>query len=231
MLCLDSKDKPVWFVVPAYNEAQVIGDTVRDVLAHCPNVVVVDDGSNDDTTARSESAGANTVIHSLNLGQGAAIQTGIDYALQRGAEFIFTFDADGQHQASDAVQMLELMQEKGSEVVLGSRFLGSAEGIPAARASLLKFSVWFLRRSTRLKLTDNHNGFRLFRASLARQLNIQHDGMAHASEILATISNLGASYTEAPVHVRYSEYSLGKGQRLSNSLHILSELFIKHFSK
>ncbi len=91
-----------WVVIPAFNEAPVIGGVIAGVRALFPRVLVVDDASGDDTAALARSAGAYTAVHPLNLGQGAALQTGFDAALARGARYVVTFDADGQHDPADA---------------------------------------------------------------------------------------------------------------------------------
>lgn len=223
--------KQLWLVVPAFNEADVVASTVRSAAALWPNIVLIDDGSSDETGLQAEQAGAIVVKHPVNLGQGAAIQTGIDFALGQKAEFIATFDADGQHSAADIETMLAQMHSTGVDVVLGSRFKGHTVAMPQARGWMLRLATAVTRFNTGLNLSDTHNGLRLFRASAAQQLNIKQAGMAHASEILETISRLGLSYIEAPVTVTYSEYSLSKGQRMSNSIRILSDLIARRLSK
>lgn len=220
-----------WFVIAAYNEESVIRKVVADVRAVYPNVVVVDDGSEDNSGAEALSAGARLVTHPINLGQGAALQTGITYALRNDAGFIVTFDADGQHRVDDVSAMLDLLQSKNCDVVLGSRFVGTTENIPTMRRLFLKAAILFTRVSTGLKLTDTHNGLRVFRAEAAGKIRLQQNGMAHASEILEQISQLEMTYVEAPVNVRYTEYSLRKGQKTSNSLNILIDLIMERFTR
>src|SRR5579862_6161729 len=99
-------NKSVWVVVAAYNEAPVIGRVVADLMRHRYAVVVVDDGSIDDTGRMARAAGAKVITHPVNLGQGAALQTGIQFALGNGGDYIVTFDADGQHRASDIGTLL-----------------------------------------------------------------------------------------------------------------------------
>ena len=114
---------PAWVVVPAFNEAPVIRRNVTELRARFPYVVLVDDGSQDATASEALAAGAVVVRHAVNLGQGAALQTGIHYALAHGAAYIATFDADGQHHVEDLAAMLDLLQEQHLDIVLGSRFL------------------------------------------------------------------------------------------------------------
>jgi glycosyltransferase involved in cell wall biosynthesis len=218
--------RDAWVVVPAFNEGTVIGPAIAGLRARFPNVVVVDDGSEDATAAEALAAGAVVVPHPLNLGQGAALQTGIQYALTRGAAYVATFDADGQHRVEDLWRMLEVLAGGPHDIVLGSRFLGRSEGISRSRAALLKAGVKFTNFTTGVKLTDAHNGLRVMTASAARRLRIGQDRMAHASELIAQIGTLGLRVREVPVTITYSAYSVAKGQKMSNSLRILADLVV-----
>jgi glycosyltransferase involved in cell wall biosynthesis len=211
-------------VVPAYNESAVIGPSVRGLRSLFANIVVVDDGSVDATAAAALAAGATVLRHAVNAGQGAALQTGINYALARGAAYVATFDADGQHQVKDLVAMLAVLQSGTHDIVLGSRFLGDAEGLSFARRLVLKAAVVFTNLTTGVRLTDAHNGLRVMTAAAARRLHLLQDGMAHASELIEQVGRLGLRYVEVPVTITYSDYSKAKGQRLSNSLLILRDL-------
>lgn len=215
-----------WVVVPAYNEGTVIGRAISGLRARFPNVVVVDDGSEDATAVEALAAGAVVVPHPLNLGQGAALQTGIQYALMRGADFVATFDADGQHSVEDLWRMLEVLAGEPLDIVLGSRFLGRSEGISRGRAILLRAGVKFTNFTTGVKLTDAHNGLRVMTRSAARRLHIGQDRMAHASELIAQIGKLGLRVREVPVTITYSAYSIAKGQKMSNSFRILADLVV-----
>lgn len=114
----------VWLVIAAYNEGAVIAEVIQNTVRKFPNIVVVDDGSKDSTAQAAKNAGAKVVVHPINLGQGAALQTGIDYALQQDAKVIVTFDADGQHRIEDAVAMIAHLTDHNLDIVCGSRFLG-----------------------------------------------------------------------------------------------------------
>ena len=169
--------------------------------------------------------------HPINLGQGAALQTGIRYALSRGAGYIVTFDADGQHRPEDIRVLLDMQVKTGADVVLGSRFLGHAENIPRLRRMLLQLAVIYTHITSGVKLTDAHNGLRLLTRRAAERLRIRQDRMAHASEIIDQIGALGLTVVEAPVTIVYTEYSLRKGQKLGNALNILTELFVARLNK
>lgn len=215
----------LYVVVAAYNEGAVIGDTVRELVRHFPSTVVVDDGSEDDTSQQAADAGATVLRHPINLGQGAALQTGMTFSLRRGAKYIATFDADGQHSPSDVHQMLEALQAAGADIVLGSRFLGEAPGIPFGRKLFLKAAILFTNITTGVKLTDTHNGLRVMTADAARKLKITQSGMAHASEFIEQIKRLRLKHLEVPVRIHYTSYSLRKGQNVSNALRILTDVF------
>ena len=213
-----------WVVVPAWRESGIIRRTVSELRRHFVNVVVVDDGSRDATAAEALAAGAVVVRHSVNLGQGAALQTGIEYALAQGADYVATFDADGQHDVEDLLRMCTAVMSEPLDVVLGSRFAGSAPGMSTVRRVVLKAAIIFTNLTTGLRLTDAHNGLRIFRAAAVRRIELRQDQMAHASELLSQIRRLGLRYRELPVTITYSDYSLRKGQRLSNGFRILSDL-------
>ena len=215
----------VWVVVPAYNEAERLPATLGRLQARFPQVVVVDDGSADATAQSAMNCPGIWVLrHAFNLGQGAALQTGIDFALARGARFIATFDADGQHDVEDIPALLAPLREGRADVALGSRFLGSTIGMPGSRRLLLKAAVLFTRLFSRVRVTDAHNGLRAFSRRGAQQIRINLNGMAHASEIIDQIRRRGLSYCEVPVTIRYSAAVLNKGQSGWNSLRIVANL-------
>lgn len=194
-------------------------------------VVVVDDCSSDNTGATALQAGATVLRHPLNLGQGAALQTGIDYALRRGASHIVTFDADGQHRSQDIRVLLEMQVKTGADVVLGSRFLGHTENIPSLRRMILRLAVVFTHATSGVKVTDAHNGLRLLTRRAAERVHIRQNRMAHASELIEEIGALGLTVAEAPVTIVYTEYSLRKGQKLGNAFNILIELLVARLKK
>ncbi|GAB2454307.1 glycosyltransferase family 2 protein [Xylanimonas ulmi] len=216
-----------WFVVPAFNEGPVIGGVVHEVRAAGFPVVVVDDASSDASGDLARAAGAVVVRHATNLGQGAALQTGIEFALRRGAAYVLTFDADGQHQVEDAVAMLSLAATNDLGFVFGSRFLDDRTDTGTLKRLVLRFAAWFTRHSTGMRLTDAHNGLRVIRADVAAQVDLHQNRMAHATEIVRQLGRTRAPWAEYPVHVLYTDYSRGKGQSLWNSVNILVDLMFR----
>ncbi|MBT9160123.1 MAG: Polyprenol monophosphomannose synthase [Dehalococcoidia bacterium] len=218
-------------VIAAFNEERAIKDVVSGLRALGHDVVVVDDGSGDETSASALSAGAIVARHPINLGQGAALQTGLTYALRAGYQHVVTFDADGQHDPADIATMKQLMASTGAEFVLGSRFLGSTIGMTTARRLLLKAAVVFTRLTTGLALTDAHNGLRLLSRKALMSIDLQQNRMAHASEILDQIAASGLSFVECPVTIRYTDYSKAKGQSGFNSVNIVLDLVLQRLRK
>ena len=224
------RDK-VMLVIAAFNEGSVIHDVVKGARNMFPNIVVVDDGSRDLTAVNALSAGATVLVHPINLGQGAALQTGIEYAVRRGVDYIATFDADGQHDVMDVCEMVRILEGSGVQVALGSRFIAHADAVPLARRALLRAATVFTRLTTGLKVTDAHNGLRVLRLDAAARIRLRQNRMAHASEILEQIGGLGLSYVEAPVHIRYTEYSRAKGQSGFGAVNILIDLLMARLRK
>jgi polyprenyl-phospho-N-acetylgalactosaminyl synthase len=214
-----------WVVVPCYNEHGVIGEVIRGLRTVGVSVVVVDDCSTVPLGAHDVTGASALLRHAINLGQGAALQTGLEYAVGAGARFIATFDADGQHDPLDLPRMFAPLERGEVDIVLGTRFgdEGRALDMPASRRLLLKLATSVTRLTTGLPLTDTHNGLRAMTARAASQLRLQRNRMAHASEILQRIAKLELRLVEMPVTVRYTTYSLSKGQRMSNMANILWE--------
>ncbi|WP_199430798.1 glycosyltransferase family 2 protein [Qaidamihabitans albus] len=221
-------NEDVWVVIPVFNEDRVIADVVERVRETFPNVVCVDDGSADQSASRIAGTRAHLVRHPINLGQGAALQTGLSYALARpGAKYFVTFDADGQHQTSDAERMVEVARSGAADAVLGSRFLEQAQGVPWLKRAVLRTAVAMSRTARKLKLTDAHNGLRVFTRPVAERLHITMNGMAHASEIVAFLAHGDFRIQEVPVTILYTDYSKTKGQSLVNGVNILFDISLR----
>lgn len=218
----------VWLVIPLYNEGAVIADVVREARLTFPHVVVVDDGSSDDGADAAAAAGALVVRHPVNLGQGAALQTGFEYARSvPSMQWVVTFDADGQHQVADVLLMLDKGRTDDLQVVFGSRFLDDRTTPSPLKKLILRLAVGYTNLTTGTKLTDAHNGLRVIRRDVVVRLDITQNRMAHASELVAQIGEMKVRYAESPVHILYTDYSRSKGQSLWNSVNILVELMFR----
>ncbi|MFH1565498.1 MAG: glycosyltransferase family 2 protein [bacterium] len=218
----------IFIIIPAYNEEKTIANAV-DGVKKFGRVVVVDDGSKDLTKNLAKNAGAEVLSHIINRGQGAAIRTGIEYALINDADIVVHFDADGQHGANDIEKIITPILLNQSDIVLGSRFLkdntpDSKTKIPLIRFLILKAAIVFTRIISGIKITDTHNGFRALSKNAAQKIKITQDGMAHASEILDEIVKNNLKYKEIPVEIKYTDYSKNKGQSSINSINIIKDL-------
>ena len=219
----------IFVVIPAYNESRAIRSTVEPLIAHGYTVVVVDDHSIDQTCAVLQKLPVYYLRHPINLGQGAALQTGMDFALQQEAEFIIHFDADGQHQAEDISRLLELLQCGQADVVIGSRFLRweDQQEVPRFRQLFLRVAVLVNWLITGIRLTDAHNGFRALTRSAAQKISLHENRFAHASEILVQIRHAKLRYVECPTKIVYTNYSKAKGQSLWNAFNIVVDLLLR----
>lgn len=217
-------DKTV-VVVPMYNEGTVVAEVLAALRASFDRIVCVDDGSTDDSAETARAAGVVVLRHSVNLGQGAALQTGFDYVLRHtDGAYAVTFDADGQYRVEDARAMVELAARTGVDIVLGSRNLGRTEGQSRARRVLMRAALGFSRRSTGLELTDTHNGLRVLNRTALAAMCLRQRGMAHASEIESRIRSAGLSWLEHPITMTYTDYTRRKGQSNINALNVVFDL-------
>lgn len=221
----------VWIVIAAYRESAVIGEVIRPLVDAGYRVVVVDDGSGDGTAACAAEAGAAVVRHAINRGQGAALQSGLRYALRQGARILITFDADGQHSPADLPRLIAPIVTESAEIVLGSRFLEHAGEVPTARRILLRLAVTFTGVMSGIRLTDAHNGLRALSRRAAEQVDLQLDRMAHASEIIDQLVRTGLPLVEVSVTVRYTSYSLEKGQRAGNAARIVWDYLLNKLTR
>lgn len=218
-------NQDVCVVVPMLNESTTIQAVVSALRREFQHVVCVDDGSSDCSADLARTAGAITIRHATNLGQGAALQTGFDYAARRpNIRWIVTFDADGQHLVEDAVRMVEVAKAGDFDVVLGSRFIGATVDMPRLRSCVLRAAVRFTRLTAGLKVTDAHNGLRVIQAKALGSLRLSQPGMAYASELMNKIASARLRWAEVPTTVLYSDYSRAKGQRNLNAVNILFDL-------
>ena len=220
----------VWIVIPAFNEAAVIGEVIADVRSVFDHVVCVDDGSTDSTGEIARRAGAHLVRHPNNLGQGAAIQTGVEYARkQPGARVFATFDADGQHRVKDVAAMIDRLCAGDVDVVIGTRFSKDQGGSrpPFLKRIVLQTATRLSPSGRRLGLTDTNNGLRVFNKKVADGLDIRMSGMSHANEFVMLIAENHWRVVEQPVEVLYTEYSKSKGQPLLNGVNIIFDGFLR----
>ena len=220
--------KSVFVIIPAYNETEVIISTVQPLIDKGYEVVIIDDGSSTNIQAYLKNLPVHYLRHEINLGQGASLQTGMDYVRRFQPGYVVHYDADGQHNPDDIDGFLQVLAMKKADIVLGSRFLTqeAKELVPSRRRQLLKVARllnWFF---TGLLLTDAHNGFRVMNGTVLEKLRLTETRMAHATEVLRLIKKHRLRYAEAPTRINYTAYSMQKGQKASNSINILIDLVL-----
>jgi glycosyltransferase involved in cell wall biosynthesis len=225
----DDKKKDIFLVIPAYNEAKVIATTLQELIESGFSVVVVDDGSSDNTWEIIRHLPLFALRHPVNMGQGAALQTGMSFALLHGAEVIVHFDADGQHNLADIDNLIQPIVTGEAEVVFGSRFLRplDTQQVPALKRVVLKTAIVVNGLFTGVWLTDAHNGFRALSRHAAQRIKLSENGFTHASEILMRVREQKLKYVECPTTIIYSHYSKSKGQSIWNAVNILIDLVIR----
>lgn len=213
-------------VIPLFNESAVIHSVLNELCRHFDKVIVVDDCSSDESYQMTKSFDVIRARHSQNLGQGAAIQTGFDIALELPDwDVLLTFDADGQHRIEDAVKTAAtLLQRPDIDVCLGTRFGITASNVPRLKRVVLQAATLLTNKITGVHLTDTHNGLRAIRRESIARIKLSHYRMAHATEFISLIRQLQLRYVEVPVQIQYTNYSIAKGQRLRNGFSILIDL-------
>lgn len=224
-------NKNVAIIIPVYNEAKVIGDVINSVSKQFKYIICVNDWSKDDSSSEISKTNAYLIEHPINMGQGAALQTGIEFARQLPVDFFVTFDADGQHRIEDVEIMLKEIETGKYDIILGSRFLGETIGMKTSKRVILKMAVQFSNKTSGLKLTDTHNGLRVFNRVVAEGMQITLADMAHASEILEIIAAKKYRYKEVPVTIEYTDYSRAKGQSIINAVNIGFDTILRKISK
>lgn len=222
----------VYIVIPVYNEAAVIAQTLHQLVQTEYNIVVVDDGSTDGSGEVITKFPVHYISHPVNLGQGAALQTGMDFAKMRDALAVVHFDADGQHRVSDIEQLLSPVINDGCDVVFGSRFLHrSDKSIPFSKRILLQLARYINWIFAGILLSDAHNGLRALSRKALHTIYFSENRMAHASEILLQVKEHGLAFTEVPVTIEYTDYSKRKGQSLWNAINIIFDLLFKKINR
>lgn len=220
----------IFVIIPSYNEGSVLRETILS-LGENYKIVVVDDASSDNTKHVVSDLSVYYLRHPINLGQGASLQTGMDFAYQQGADIVVHFDADGQHNSGDILRFIEKLQKDNLDVVIGSRFIKSEDTVlvPPFKRIVLMVAKFINGLVTGLWLTDAHNGFRVLNRRALKVIQLKENRMAHATEILTQINHHKLHYKELDTRVIYTDYSKQKGQNWTNSFNILFDLIVNRY--
>ena len=217
----------IFVIIPCYNEAAVIRNTVIEVLRHGYNVVIIDDSSKDNSKNELKGLPVYYLRHRVNLGQGAALQTGIDFALKKGAKYFVTFDADGQHDSDDIPGMVMLLEKEKADIVFGSRFLpGAKTNVSRSRSFALNLGRYINYFTSGILLSDSFNGMRIFSKPAAEKIKLTENRMSHPVQLLMLTAAGKLKYAEYPVAIHYSDYSKKKGLKNKDGIKILIEILL-----
>ncbi len=215
-------------VIPAFNEHGKIQETIRDLKKNgYKNMVVVDDGSSDQTGKLAKKENVEVLTHIVNRGLGAALGTGFEYAKENEPDILVTFDADGQMQAKDIKALVKPIEEKKADVVIGSRALDQ-KNMPPVRivlnwisnfATLILYGVW---------TTDSLSGFRSFDKDAYNKIQIKTDRMEVSNEFFKEIKRNNLKFVEIPIKAIYTDYSK-KNSKNSDPFDIGFKLLLRLF--
>ncbi|MBI4142294.1 glycosyltransferase family 2 protein [Candidatus Uhrbacteria bacterium] len=229
-------------IIPAYNEERTVGEVVRSVREHIPDVFVVDDGSSDGTGDRARNVGAMVVRHCVNRGLGAALGTGIAAALRADADAIVTLDADGQHDPAEIATLIAPIHAGFADMVIGTRFQSPCHcepqrsnpghcphGAPWTRRAFNRIANLLTRLLFNVHCSDTQSGFRCFSRLAASRIAIRTNRMEVSSEILAEAVRHDLRITEVPIRTIYTDYSLSKGQGVGEGVRTAWSLLLRRW--
>lgn len=222
-----------WVIIPAYNEARVVRSVVVELLHAGYQVIVVDDGSTDDTGRVLKDLSLVYVAHALNLGQGAALETGMEMARRLEADYVVHFDADGQHPLEQIPDLIAPLLRDEADICLGSRFLSreSRGAVPWRRRWTLQVGRCVNYLFTGYWMSDAHNGFRAMNRKALHRIRLRQRGRSHATEILSEIKRHQLRWREVAVQIAYTHYSQSKGTSWQDGLEIVSDLMLRRMKK
>jgi len=196
------KSKKVFIIIPGYNEEKRVGNVIK-TIRHLgfKNIIFVDDGSSDKSSQIAKSAGADVLCHIINLGKGAAVKTGCDYALKQGANIIVLMDSDGQHRPEDIRRFLKKLEEEKSDIVFGYRIID--KNMPF----VMKFGNWFISTATKIiqgiDIRDTQSGFRCMKSGTYRKIRWESTDYSMESEMIANVGKHKLKYSEIPINTIY----------------------------
>ena len=225
----DVKPKVV-AVIPCYNTESHIAEVVTKCLPHVDQVIVVDDGSTDDTAEEARKAGAQVFRHGENMGYGGVIQTGFKEAQIKGTDIILTIDGDGQNNPDEIPLLLESILSREADMVIGSRFLSHSHNMPSYRNFGIRVITWLWNVFSKIEVSDSQSGFRAYNKTLFEDLTLSENGMSISIEILEKARRKGVTITEVPVSCRYT-YSTISFNAIKHGLRVSLSVIRIRFKK
>lgn len=217
-------------LVPAFNEERTIGETIDNLKKEgFDDIVVINDGSADRTKKIAEKKKVTVLTHIINRGLGASLKTGFEYAKKTKADFVVTFDADGQHRAEDVKRLIAALKNQKADVVIGSRLLKQGGRMPFLRrlinqlSNILTFIIYGIRTS------DSQSGLRAFNRRTLNLIELKTQKMEVSSEIFKEIKRNKLKLTEIPIEAIYTFYSQKKGQKITNAADIFSKIILRAY--
>lgn len=197
-------DSQICVLIPAFNAEDSIGEIIKGCRNYLGEVIVVDDGSFDNTSLVSQNEGAFVIKHDRNMGKGMALRAGFAYALSEGYDGVITIDADGQHNPSDIPVFIKRFSEDKPDIIIGSR-MGQKEKIPKYRYYTNLVGIFFISKATGQVLDDSQSGFRLYRRGVIEEINLNTSGFEMETEILIKAGRKGCRIVSIPVDVSYKD--------------------------
>ena len=220
------KEPRLAVVIPAYNEAKTIADVIKGAAKYADEVIVVDDGSTDNTAFIARAAGATVIRHPNNRGYGAALAIGLNTAALNGNDLIVYLDGDGQHDPNDIPKIIAPILRKEADLVIGSRFLmkQSKEKIPKYRTIGQHALTKATNIGNRTKITDSQSGFRCITKKAALMLDMKEDGMGFSSEMILEADRLGLTISEVPITVKYEGLETSSMKPVNHGIQVLTSI-------
>ena len=189
-------------LIPSFNAAKTVGNVVRDAKQYVPDVVVINDGSRDDTATVARAASAEVVDHPQNRGKGGALKTGFAYAIQHGYDVVITLDADGQHLPREIPKFLRSREETKADLIIGGRSHLFDQMLPRRRLAN-RFSAWTIAKASKTGITDSQSGFRLYSANMLRNVRLRTEGFDLESEVIVRAGVGGFKVITIPIDLGF----------------------------
>jgi glycosyltransferase involved in cell wall biosynthesis len=212
-------NEDVWIIIPAYNEGKRIGTVIDKTKEYVQNIVVVDDGSKDNTIEVAKEKGVFVLEHLLNMGKGTALKTGCEFVLEKGAKVIIAVDADGQHDPAEIPNFINTIKEE-NDIVFGYRKM--TKEMPG----VLKFGNWFIGKMMsllfKIDLKDTQCGYRAFTADAYKKIAWEAQNYDVESEMIVKVGKKKLKYKEIPIQTIYSD--IYKGTTVMDGIKIVLKL-------